>query len=160
MGSQKIWTWKHILQVSHDDEWLDSSKFPPSLGLYATIPKAKRGQPLDQTHYWYLDTSHNMDIAFGNCLSIGGYPYPLIFVDDALWYNWTFGLNLSSSFILAAICLFWAAAGSLAWCLYSDCDTKLFDTAISKYLIGNNSKVVAAPTRSQLSNGLVEYTGK
>jgi hypothetical protein len=42
------------------------------------------------------------------------------------------------------------------WCFYCDCDAKLFGTAISKYLIDNNSKIVAAPAKHQSSNGLVE----
>jgi hypothetical protein len=118
---------------------VDGGKFPPSLGLFATIPKATSGQPLDKTHYWYLDAV-NMDIPFGNYLSIRGYCYALIFVDCATGYNWTFGLNtLSSGCILAAIHLFCAAAGSLARCFYSDCNTKLFGTAISEYLINNGS---------------------
>jgi hypothetical protein len=45
-----------------------------------------------------------MDIAFGNCLSIGGFQYALILVDRATQYNWDFGLiNLLSDAILAAI---------------------------------------------------------
>jgi hypothetical protein len=61
-----------------------------------------------------------------------------------------------SDAILAAIRLFCAAAGSLAKCFYCDCDLKLFGTAISEYLINNNSKVVAVPAKRQLSNSLVE----
>jgi hypothetical protein len=68
-----------------------------------------------------------------------------------------FGLKtLSLDCILSALCLFWAAAGSLARFFYCDCDTKLFGTAISKYLNDNNSKIVAAPAKHQLSNGLVK----
>ena len=133
-------------------EWVDGGDFPPSLGSFVTIPKAKRGLSLDRTHYWYLDTVH-MDIAFGDCLSVGGYRYALILVDHATWYDWTFGLKtLSSSCILAAIWLFCAAAGSLARCFYYDCDTKLFGMAISEYLVDNGSKVVAAPAEHQSSN--------
>jgi hypothetical protein len=55
-----------------------------------------------------------------------------------------------------ALRLFLATAGSFAQCFYCDCDTKLFGTAISKYLIDNDSKIVAAPAKRQLSNGLVE----
>ncbi len=98
-----------------------------------------------------------MDIAFGNCLSVGGFQYALIFVDCATRYNWAFGLkNLLSDAILAAIRLFCAVAGSFAQCFYCDCDLKLFGTAISEYLIDNDSKVVAAPAKHQLSNGLVK----
>ncbi len=102
-----------------------------------------------------------MDIAFGDCLSIGGFPYALIFVDQATQYNWTFGLkSLSLDCILAAVRLFRAAAGSLARCFYCDCDTKLFGTAISEYLINNGSKIVSAPAKHQSTNGLLNLTGK
>jgi hypothetical protein len=69
-GCQKIQNYRHILQVSRDDEWVNGGKFPPSLGSFDTIPKAKLGQFLDCTRYLYLDAVH-MDIAFGNCLAIG-----------------------------------------------------------------------------------------
>ncbi len=98
-----------------------------------------------------------MDIAFGDCLSVGGFRYTLILVDCATQYNWTFGLkSFSSDCILLKLHLFWASAGALARCFYCDCDTKLFGTAISEYLIDNQSKVVAAPAKCQSFNGLVE----
>jgi len=156
MGCRKFHNYKHILDVSKDGAWMDGGEFPMSLGSYATIPKAKRGQPLDRTVYRYLDTVH-MDIAFGDCVSVGGYRFALILVDRATRYNWAFGLKtLSSSCILSALRLFRAAAGSLARCFYCDCDHKLFGMAISEYLIKNNSEVVAASAKRQSSNGLVE----
>ena len=98
-----------------------------------------------------------MDIAFGDCISVGGYRFALILVDRATRYNWAFGLKtLSFDCILLALCLFRAAAGFLARCFYCDCDPKLFGQAISEYLVNNSSKVVAAPTKCQSSNGLVE----
>jgi hypothetical protein len=103
----------------------------------------------------------HMDIAFGDCLSVGGFGYALILVDLATQYNWAFGLqNLLLDAILSAIWLFRAAAGSLEICFYFDCDHKLFGTAISKYLIDNQSKVVLAPAKWQLSYGLVELLWK
>ena len=79
-----------------------------------------------------------MDIAFGDCLSVGGFRYALILVDCATRYNWAFGLkNLLLDAVLATIRLFCAAAGSLAICFYCDCYLKLFGTAISEYLIDN-----------------------
>jgi hypothetical protein len=98
-----------------------------------------------------------MDIAFGDCLSVGGFKYDLILVDRATRYNWTFGLkSLGSESILSALRLFCASAGGLACCFYCDCDAKLFGTAILEYLIDSDSKVVAAPSKRQSSNGLVE----
>ncbi len=156
MGCQKFCNYKHILQVSRDGEWVGGGEFPPSLRSFATIPKANHGGPLDCTKHKFLDAVH-MDIMFGDCLSIGSFRYALILVDSATCYNWTFGLKmLTSASILSALCLFRAFAGSLARCFYSDCDVKLFGTAISEYLIDSNSKVVAAPAKRQSSNGLVK----
>jgi hypothetical protein len=156
MGCRKFRNYKHLLQVSRDGEWMDGGEFPSSLGTYATIRKANSGGTFDHHKYKYLDAVH-MDIAFGDCLSVGGFRYVLVLVDRATWYNWAFGLkNLSLVAILAAIRLFQAAAGSLAKCFYCDCDLKLFGTAINKHLTNNQSKVVAAPAKQQLSNGLVE----
>ena len=156
MGCRKFRNYKHLLQVSLDGEWVDGGEFPPSLGSYATIPKAKRGGALDRTRYKYLDAVH-MDIAFGDCLSVGGFRYALILVDRATRYNWVFGLSsLSSADILSAIRKFRAAAGRLAKCFRCDCDLKLFGSAVSEYLIDNASRVVAAPAKRQSSNGLVE----
>jgi hypothetical protein len=114
MGCQKFWNYKHLLQVSQDGKWVDGGMFPSSLGSYATIRKAKRRGGLDGTKYRYLDAVH-MDIAFGNCVSIGGFHYALVLIDQATHYNWSFGLKtLSSADIISALCLFWAAAGLLA----------------------------------------------
>ena len=153
---RKFRNYKHLLQVSRDGEWVDGGEFPPSLGSYVTIPKAKRGGLLDKTKYKYLDAVH-MDIAFGDCVSVGGHRYALILVDRATRYNWAFGLRLLSSLdIISALRKFRAAAGLLARCFYCDCNLKLFGFAISKYLIDNQSKVVAAPAKRQSANGLVE----
>jgi hypothetical protein len=146
MGCRKFRNYKTLLQVSRDGQWVDGGEFPPSLGSFTTIPKATRGGPLDCTKYKFLDAVH-MDIAFGDCLSVGGFKYALILVDHAA---------LRSDNILGAIRHFRAAAGGLARCFYCDCDTKLFGTAISEYLIDNDSKVVAAPAKRQSSNRLVE----
>jgi len=156
MGCRKFRNYKHIIDVSRDGEWIDGGEFPMSLGSYATIPKAKRGQPLERTDYRYLDVVH-MNIAFGDCVSVGGYRYALILVDRVSRYNWAFGLKtLSSTCILLALRLFPATAGSLVRCFYCDCDPKFFGKAISDYLIDNKSKVVATLAKCQSSNGLVE----
>ncbi len=91
MGCHKFRNYKTLLQVSRDGQWVDGGKFLPALGSFATIPKAKRGGPLDRTKYKYRDAVH-MDIAFGDCLSVGGFKYALVLVDQATRYNWTFGL--------------------------------------------------------------------
>ncbi len=92
MGCRKFCNYKHLLQVSRDGKWVDGRKFLSLLGSYTTIPKAKQGGALDHTKYHYLKAVH-MDIAFGDCISIGGFCYALILVDHATRYNWSFGLK-------------------------------------------------------------------
>ena len=65
-------------------------------------------------------------------------------------------VHLTQCGCTSAIWLFWAAAGSLMRCFYCNCGHKLFGTAISKYLIDNQSKIAAAPAKWQSSNGLVK----
>jgi hypothetical protein len=160
MGCWKFRNYKHLLQVSRDGEWVDGGNFPSSIGSHATIPKAKRGGALDCKKYRYLDAVH-MGTVFSNCVSIGGFCYALILVDQATRYNWLFGLKtLSSADIISALCLFWAVAGLLAHCFHSDCDLEIFGLAVSKYLINGQSKVVTAPAKCQSANGLVELHWK
>jgi hypothetical protein len=160
MGCRKFRNYKHLLQVSRDGHWVEGVEFPPSLGSFATVPKANKGKPLDGTKYLYLNAVH-VDITFGHCLSVGGFRYALILVNRATCYNWTFGLkDVLSASILGALCLFHALAGSLACSFYSNCDLKLFGMAIREYLIDNSSKIVAAPAGHQSSNSLVESQWK
>jgi hypothetical protein len=72
MGCRKLCNYKHLLQVSHDGEWVDGGKLLPSLGSFTTTSKAKRGLALDRTYYCYLAAVH-IDIAFGDCISNGGF---------------------------------------------------------------------------------------
>ena len=95
MGCRKFHNYKYLLQ--------EGGEFLASLGSFATIPKAARGGPLDRNKYCYLDAVH-MDIAFGDCVSVGGFWYALILVDRAIRYNLAFGLkDLSSASILSAL---------------------------------------------------------
>jgi hypothetical protein len=72
MGCCKFRNIKHLLQVSRDGEWIDGGEFPSSLGSFVTIPKSKHGGTLARTKYCYLGAVH-MDIAFGDCVSVGGF---------------------------------------------------------------------------------------
>jgi hypothetical protein len=126
--------------------WMVASSLHP-LGLMPRYLRPTARVHLNARNRKYLDAVH-MDIAFGDCLSVGGFRYALSLVDQATRYKWAFGLqSFLSDAILSAIRLFWAVAGSLARCFYCDCDRKLFGMAISEYLIDNHSKVVVAPAK-------------
>jgi hypothetical protein len=96
----------HLVPASKVGTFIDTGEFPVSIGTYATIPKASCGKPIDHTPAKFLDVVH-LDIVFGNCLSIRGSKYALIFVDQATQYNWCFGLeSLHSNEICAAFLAF------------------------------------------------------
>jgi hypothetical protein len=156
MGCRCFQNNKHILQTSLDGQWIDGGEFPMALGSYATIPKAARGGDIDRTKSLFLDIVH-VDIAFGDCISVGGFCNALILVDRATRYNWVYGLkDLSSDSILSALHYFKADAGSYACCFRLDCDAKLFGTRIREHLIDNDSNIVATAAGRQSANGLVE----
>jgi hypothetical protein len=113
MGCRCFCDYQHIISTSKDGTLLNSGKFPLSLGSYTTIP-TPRGKPIDCLPSKYLDIVH-INIAFSDCVSVGGFKYTLIFVDQATHYNWTFGLkSLQHSDILLTFLSFWGKAGSLA----------------------------------------------
>ncbi len=159
LGCQQ--NYKHILQTSLNRQWVDGGKFPISISAYTTIPKALRGGVIDWKELCYLDIVH-FNIAFGDCISPGGYWYVLIFVDRATRYNWVFGWkDLSRNSILSAFCLFYGDAGAYAQCFWSDCNTKLFGTEIHKHLIDNDLNIIAAVAAGcQSANGLVDLHWK
>ncbi len=152
--------YKHIIQTSLDSQWIDGGEFPVSLGVFTTIPKAPRSGAIDCKQSFYLDIVH-VDNAFGDCISVGGFWYSLVFVDQATRYNWVFGLkDLSSASILAAFHLFCADARSYARYFRCNCDAKLFGTKIQEHLINNAFNIVAAAAGCQLSNSLMELHWK
>ncbi len=156
LGCRRFRNYRHIIQTSLDGEWVDGGKFPLSLGSYTTIPKAPRGGSIDWEKSFFLDVVH-VDIAFGDCVSVGGFHYSLIFVDRATRYNWVFGLkDLSKESILSAFRLFRADAGSYAHCFRCDCNPKLFGMTIKEHVVDHDSNIVAAAAGCQSSNGLVE----
>ena len=114
------------------------------------------GKPIDHTPPKYLNIVH-IDIAFGDCLSIGGYKYALIFVDPATCYNWCFGLkSLHHDDIIAGFMTFRAETGGLACQFRCDCDEKLFGRHICFFLHLERLSFAASPAGCQSANGLVE----
>ncbi len=113
-GCHHFRNYQHIISTSNGGILTNTGKFPLSLGTYTTIPKAPCGKPINRILSKYLDIVY-VNIAFGNCISIGGYKFALVFVDRATCYNWTFGLkSLQHGDIQSAFLAFCAEAGSLA----------------------------------------------
>ena len=155
-GCRRFRNYQHIISGTKDGTLLNTGEFPLSLGTYATIPKAPRGKAVNRLLSKYLDIVH-VDIAFGDCVSVGGYKFALILVDRATRYNWTFGLkSLQHNDIQAAFLAFRDEAGSLARQFRCDCDEKLFGSAVRSFLHTNHSSIAASPAGRQSSNGLVE----
>ncbi len=116
MGCCHFRNYHHILLTSKDGILLNFVEFPLALalGAYATIPKAPQGKPVDHLPAKHLDIVH-VDIAFGDCVSTGGFKYALIFVDCTTHYYWSFALKLlQHSGIQSAFLSFQDEAGSLA----------------------------------------------
>ncbi len=91
-GCQRFWNYWHLVATTKDGAFIDNGEFPASIGAYTTIPKEPCGKPIDCTTSKYLNIVH-INIAFGDCMSVGGFKYALIFVDHATQYNWCFGLK-------------------------------------------------------------------
>ena len=113
-GCRRFRNYRHLIHTSKDGQFLDNGEFPVSIGAYTTNPKAPHGKLIDRTPSRYLDIVH-IDIAFGDCMSVGGYKYALIFVDRATRFNWCFGVkSLHCDDIISAFLAFCAEAGNLA----------------------------------------------
>jgi hypothetical protein len=155
-GCCRFCNYRHIIDATKDGHLLDTGEFPISLGSYMTIPKAPRGKPIDRMPSFYLNIVH-VDVAFGDCVSVGGNKNALVLVDRATRYNWMFGLkSLHHDDILVAFWEFRDEAGSLAWQFRCVCNEKLFGSSIRSFLHSNRSLIVSGPAGRQSGNGLVK----
>ncbi len=155
-GCRHFCNYKHLILVNTDGQYINNVEFPVSLGTYTTIPKAPRGKPIDRTPSKYLDIVH-INIAFGDCMSVGGFKYALIFVDRTTRFNWCFGLkSLHNDKIIATFLAFRSKAEHLATQFWCDCDEKLFGSHIRSFLHTEHSSIISSPARCQSANGLVE----
>ena len=112
-GCPRFRNYRYLIHTSKDGQFLDNGEFPVSIGAYTTIPKAPRGKLITRTPSRYLNIVH-IDIAFGDCMSVGGFKYALIFLDWATRFNWCFGLkSLHHDDIISAFLAFCAEAGNL-----------------------------------------------
>ena len=66
--------------------------------------------------------------------------------------------SLSSNHVIDALEAFRADAGGVPRTFHSNFDKKLIGGKALKRILGNDSKVIAAPARRQSSNGLVKRT--
>ncbi|KAL7533244.1 hypothetical protein ACHAWF_004419 [Thalassiosira exigua] len=156
MGCRWLRNFKHLIDTSKDGQWVNAGEFPLALGSYTSVPKAPRGKRLDRLCDRYLDVVH-LDVAFGDCVSLGGSRYALIFADRATRHSWVFSLkSLSADHILECFKLFRSEAGAYAAEYRCDCDEKLFGSAIRSFLHSHGSKIIAAPSGRHSSNGFVE----
>jgi hypothetical protein len=155
-GCRCFRNYKHLISTTKDGSFIDNGKFPLSIGAFTTIPKAPHGKAIDRTTSKFLDIVH-LDIAFGDCMSVGGFKYALIFVDRATRFNWCFGLkSLHHNDIIAAFMAFHSDAGSLARHFQCDCDEKLFGSHVRSFLHLDHSSIASSPAGRQSTNGLVE----
>jgi hypothetical protein len=79
-GCRRFRNYKHLISTKKDGSFIDNGEFLLSIGSFTTIPKATRGKAIDRTTSKFLDIVH-LNIAFGDCMSVGGFKYALIFVD-------------------------------------------------------------------------------
>jgi hypothetical protein len=135
-----------LLQLtSKDSILLNSGEFLLLLGCYATILKAPRGKAINLLPSKYLNIVH-VNIVFGDCVSIGGFKFTLIFVDHTMRCNWTFGLkSLHHIGIQVSFFAFQDEVGSLARQFRCDCNEKLFGSPVRSILHLNNSSITSQP---------------
>ncbi len=80
LGSCRSRNYKHIIHTSLDGQWIDGGEFLVLLGMFTMILKAPWGGAIDCKQSFYLNIVH-VDIAFGDCVLVGGFWYSLVFVD-------------------------------------------------------------------------------
>jgi hypothetical protein len=155
-GCHHFCNYQHIILTTKDGTLINTGDFSLSLGTYATIQKAPLGKAINRLPAKYLGIVH-INIAFGDCVSVRGLKFTLIFVDPATCYNWTFGLkSLQHKDIQSAFLAFCNETGSLACQFQCNCNDKLFGGAVHSFLHLNRSSIAASPAGRQSSNGLVE----
>ena len=154
-GNRRFRNYQHFCFASKDSKFINGSIPTPTLGEFTSIPKRKRGDPI-QRPTRALDKVH-LDIVFGDGLGRLGYRYALLFVDRATRYIWVFGLkSLHADAIISAFTQFRADAGRLAAHFRTDCDAKLLSQQVVSWLRENGSDIASSAAGRQSSNGLVE----
>ena len=156
-GCRKFRNQKHVTAASSNAKLIQPGELPPTLGSFSTITNPPSGKT-SRKRRRYLDKVH-MDIVFGNCLSLGGYRYALIIVDVATRYCWIYGMSsIASANVVMALESFRSDAGGVPRTFHMDFDQKLMGGKALRWILAQNSRVIAANSGRQSSNGLVERT--
>ena len=127
------------------------------LGTTATVDKSNRNKTPLTLPEQFADTVH-MDILYGANTAHGGIKYALYIVDRTTRYKYIHPLKNLTTDILDGIKSFCSDMGTVPKRFISDCDNRLFSSAVSDWLKDNNSQITAAPEGKQNQNGLAEGT--
>ena len=100
-----------------------------------------------------------MEIAYGDCTSTGGYCYRLLLDDVDTRYCWFYGLKSTTlNEIINALSQFRADLGHPPCQFHSDFYQKIMGGNCLRWIINNKSKIITAPAKRQISNGLFGRT--
>ena len=134
----------------------ENGELSVDIGTMATMPTKKRNtNPLDKPNT--LGSIVHMDIGYGDCISVGGFLYTLLFVDRETSQGYLYGFkSLTKEYIMETFDQLFLDMGRKPTCIYTDFDPKLIMRKCGRMLKHLNIRVRASPARQQHQNGLVE----
>ena len=155
-GCRQFRSKKHLTAATNAS-LVNSGLLPSTIGSFATIASPTKGNPIKK-RCQFLEKVH-MDIVFTDCAALRGHRYDLLLVDMTKRYCWLYGMSsLASTSITPALELFKADAGCLPHRFHSNFDRKLIDGNSLRWILSNDSDIIADTSGRQSSNGLVERT--
>ena len=157
LGSRSLKNWTDINDIALPTISISTSGILPlELGDVVNLKAARKNkQPVPRPPNFF-DIVH-VDLAYGDCVSIGGTRYALIIVDRATRYTWMFGLkSLAQEEIIKAFVKLQLTFGSLLRRLYTAFDHRLLSGQTELYLNQRGCNIPGAPASRQHQNGLVE----
>jgi hypothetical protein len=103
-----------------------------------------------------LDDKVNMDIVFGDCLSIGRCRYALVLVDVATRYCWVYDMQaLTSNEIISCLEAFRCDADRVPKLFHSDFDKKLLGGKALCWIQEAKSRIIAAQTIVRMARAYI-----
>ena len=100
-----------------------------------------------------------MDIVFGDCVALGRDQRALFLVYFYTRFCWIYGMSsISSTSITSVLEKFKSDVGRLPQRFHSNFDRKLVGRNALRWILSNDSNIIAAPFGRQSSNGLAERT--